>query len=162
MAEIDRFRHPYKPGYDMLALKHDILTRLINDHAGPDNGITTSALTRAYFGYVDWEGKIFMGELIQACRQILEENGLLLRSHHYHWYIVSSDQEAKGFIDERAARFVRAHQRLSRATDIAVDTYGLPAGDRLVQAIQGAGPVVEQIETARREPPQLPEGNEED
>ena len=158
MAEIDKFRNPMEPGYDLWALRHDILTRLVNDYAGPENSVTTAQLTRLYFGRVDFESKWFIGQQIQACRQILEDNGLLLRSHHFHWYVVSSDQEAKGFIDERAARFVRAHQRLVKATDIAVDSYGLPAGDRLVQAIQGATPMVEQIAASRKE---LPEGKEE-
>ena len=162
MAEIDQFRNPLGLGYDLLALRHDLLSRFINDHAGPENSVTTGELTRDYFGYVNFENKWFIGQQIQACRQVLEENGLLLRSHHFYWYVVSSDQEAKGFIDERAARFIRAHQRLVKATDIAVDTYGLPLGDRLVQAIQGATPVVEQIAEGRHEPPQLPEGSGQD
>lgn len=159
MAEINKFKNPYKPGYDIQALRHDVLTRLLNDHVGPNNSVTTAELTKAYFGYVSFENKCFIGQLIQACRQLLEENNLLLRSHHFRWYVVPTDhpEYAKGFIDERAARFIRSHQRLQKETDISVDTYKLPASDKLVKAIRGAAGAVEQIEEGRHEAPKLPE-----
>ena len=71
-------------------------------------------------------------------------------------------EEARGFISERAKRFVRAHVRLEQASDIGQKTYALPPSDALVRAIEGAQPIVEQIEEARQQIPPAEQTSQDD
>lgn len=147
---------------------HDICGRLITDHIGPDNGISTPDLCMLYFGYYDLERRFLVEQQMQTVRFMLEhrQQPMLLRSHHRLWYVVATDdtEGARGFVAERAKRFVRSGVRLNRSSNIAQQTYQLSQGDPLVKAIEGAAPAIHQIEEAIEppEPPQPPEGNEED
>lgn len=139
--------------------RHDICARLLTDHEGPVNGISTNELCMIYFGYVDLERQIQIGEQMQAVRQMLEnrQQPVILRSHRYRWYVVAPDDTAgaRGFIVDRAKRFVRSHVRLGRASSIGRQTYGLPQADPLLRAIEGTAPTIHQIEGAL----ELPEQN---
>lgn len=132
--------------------RHDIIARLIIDSENGAEGLTTRELCMIYFGYIDLEMKIWMGDQLQAVRQMVQERPIpmFLLSHWYRWYIVPAKDaaSARGFIVDRAKRFIRSHSRLRRYSDIGQKTYALPSGDPLLKAIEGVAPNVRQIESA--------------
>jgi len=137
---------------DLTAWRHDICARLMTEYVGPENGITTKELCKMYFGYVDLEKLIFVGDQMQAAREMLQERQqpMILRNRHRQWYVVAPDDTAgaRGFIVDRAKRFIRSHVRLRKVSKIGQETYQLPPGDPVVRAIERTTPGVRQIEGA--------------
>lgn len=154
-AEIKRFIDPRTGRLDFDDLRVDLRVRLLNDYKGANNGVSSRELSQIYFGYVDGETLMFISDQMQIVRLDLMHapRPVIVRSHKYRWYVAADMAEARGFIAERAKRFVRAHSRLEEAADIGQKTYALPASDPLVRAIEGAQPTVEQIEEARKQLP---------
>lgn len=151
-AEINQFVDPISGGIDVNAWQHDICGRLLTDHVGPQNAISTSELCMIYFGYVDWEKQILIRNQMQTARFMLEHRAepVFLRSHHHLWYIPAPDDTggARGFFENRAKRFVRAGRRLLRISNISQQTYQLPQTDPLVTAIEGSQPTLDRVDRA--------------
>ena len=120
---------------DQNAWRHDICARLLIDMDNGQAGFTTTELCMLYFGYADFEMKVYVGQQMQIVREMLQERQtpFILRSHHKVWYIVKPGDttRARGFIVDRAKRFVRSHMRLRRYSEIGQATYALPADDTL-------------------------------
>lgn len=154
-AEIKQFIDPRTGQLDFTEFRHYLAARCITDHCGVENSISSRELCQIYFGYVDMETLMFISDQMQIVRLDLMHapEPIIVRSHRYRWYVAATMEEARGFISERAKRFVRAHRRLEEASDIGQKTYALPASDPLVRAIEGAQPTVEKIEEARKQLP---------
>ena len=155
--EINDFVNP-DGRINLSAWRHDICARLLTDHVGPDDGISTNELCMIYFGYVDLEKQIFVGDQLQIIRHMLEERQqpVILRSHRYQWYVVAPRDTAgaRGFIVDRVKRLIRSHGRRRTASSIGQQTYALPPADPLVTAIEGTAPVIHQLEAAIEPPEQ--------
>ena len=124
-------------------------------------GFSTRELSMAYFGFADLENMLWVGDQLQAVRLMLQDRPtpLLLRNQHHRWYVVQPTDSggARGFILDRAKRFVRSHRRLERYSEIGQSTYSLPAGDPLLVAIEAAQTRVQEVAAVA-----LPEPDEED
>lgn len=158
-AEINEFMDEF--GHvDRNAWRHDICGRLLQDAADGYNGFTTQDLCMTYFGYVDLEKMLWVGDQMQAVRNMMEHRPIpaFLVNHRQRWYLVPAEDQARarGFVVDRANRFVRSSDRLGRYSRIAQQTYGLPAGDPLLIAIDGMKPALEEI----RQTLELPEPQE--
>ena len=162
MPEIYEFMNPLTGGIDMNAWRHDICARMQGDHQGPDNVTTTRDLCMLYFGYVDTEKFMFMGAQMQFIRKMLMDRQIpmILESSGGGWYVVNPSDVggARGFLTRFTTRFIRAGRRLHRYSEVAQETYQLPAGDPLVRAIEGSQSTLDQVERAK----ELPSGNEEE
>lgn len=145
---------------DINAWRHDICGRLLQDASDGYEGFSTRGLCMIYFGYLDLEKILWMGDQMAAVRQMMMYRPIpaFLVSHQRKWYLVpAEDQEkARGFVVDRAKRFYRSGDRLGRYSEIAQETYALPAGDPLLEAIDEMRPALAQI----RETLELPEGRD--
>ena len=159
MPEIYEFMDPGTGRIDMNAWRHDICGRMQSEHEGPENMVTTRDLCMVYFGYVDTEKFIFMGDQMQAARGMLmnRQIPMILRNAGGGWYVVHPEDVggARGFVERFATRFVRAGRRLRRYSEVAQQTYQLPESDPLVRAIEGSQSTLDQVERAK----ELPRGN---
>lgn len=135
---------------DLNAWRYDIIARLLADMDSQGMGFSTNEFCQIYFGSVDLEKKLWVGDQLQAVREMLQLRPipLLLRNNQRRWYIVHPNDAggARGFIQERAKRFIRAHQRLLAYSDISKGTYSLSEDDTLLRAIEGASTNVQQLE----------------
>jgi len=151
-AEINEFINPVTGQINFNDWQHAICARLMTDHVGPENGISTSELCMLYFGYADLEKKILINNQMQVVRHMLEERQqrMILRSYNYHWYVVAPEDTggARAFLENRTSRFVRAGRRLKTISDISQETYQLPPGDPLVTAIEGTQPLLDEVKRA--------------
>lgn len=157
MPEIYQFMNPLTNSIDMNAWRHDICARMQVDYQGPENRTTTRDLCRLYFGYVDTEKLMFMGDQMQVIRGMLMERQIpmILRNAGGGWYVVHPEDVggARGFVERFATRFIRAGRRLQRYSDVAQQTYQLPESDPLVRAIEGSQSTLDRVERARELPP---------
>lgn len=158
-AEINEFMDEFGQ-VDRNAWRHNICGRLLQDAADGYNGFTTQDLCMVYFGYVDLEKMWWVGDQMQAVRNMMEHRPIpaFLVNHHRRWYLVPAEDRARarGFVKDRVERFARSGERLERYSRIAQQTYGLPAGDPLLKAIDGMRPALEEI----RHTLELPEPQE--
>jgi hypothetical protein len=158
---------PYVLGpnlYDLDGLTHDVLTKMVNDHAGQENGCTHRELCQYYFSphRVDEEAKILISVILQRARGVLQQGGWFLDYREGHWFVAQTPAEAFEHIRRYTKREVKLHGRLQTKVFIAIgDTYQLPANNQLIQAIRGMTPAVEQLEQAIEEA-ELPAPSEED
>lgn len=158
MANID----PFVLGpnlYDLDGLTNDLLIKMVNDHAGEDNACSHRELCRYYFTpyRCSMEGKFLITNVLQRARGILQEGGWFLSYRKGGWFVVKTTAEAFEHLRRYTKREVRLNQRLQAKVFIAIGSkYQLPAGDTLVQAIQGMAPAIEQLEQAveEAEPPE--------
>lgn len=171
MAYIDQFIRGLDL-YDLEALRHDLLGKILTEHAGKENAIPYRELCHYYFDPrpIRIEDKLLISGMLQQARGILQENEWFLDyAPKRGWYAVKRTDEAFSHLLHRAKREVRLHHRTQVAAHIATGNhYQLPASNPLIQAIHGVTPAIEQLEEAvenpepPQEPPQLPEGNEQD
>ena len=145
---------------DTNAWRRDIIGRLLIDMDNGLDGLTTRDLCMLYFGYADFEKKVWMGDQMQLVRQMLQDRQtpLILRSYGYRWYIVKPSDwvSARGFMLDRAKRWIRGYERLETVSEIVQGTYALPGNDPLVEAIEGTEPGVRRVERALTAPPEKP------
>lgn len=75
---------------DLTLWRYDIIARLLVDMEEGGSGFSTTDLCQIYFGSVDLEKKIWMGDQMQGVREMLQlrPTPLILRNSHYRWYIV--------------------------------------------------------------------------
>lgn len=162
MPAIYEFMDPLAGSINMNDWRHDICARMQGDHQGPENVVTTRDLCMEYFGYVDTEKFMFMGAQMQIVRKMLIDRQIpmILQNAGSGWYVVHPEDvgAARGFLNRFSKRFVRAGRRLTRYSEVAQETYQLPASDPLVRAIEGSQPILDRVERAR----ELPSGNEEE
>ena len=151
MPLIDNFRD-ISGAINFAQWRFDIILRLLDDMDNTQEGLTTRGLCQLYFEADDTERMIVTGDQMQAIRRILEgrTTPLLLANRNRRWHIVHPNDPAaaRGFISERTRRMVRAHLRLGRYSEIGQETYQLPLGDNLLQAIRGADPTMRQLAAA--------------
>ena len=169
MANID----PFMLGlniYDLDGLTDDLLTKMVNDHAGEENACSHRELCNYYFApyRINMERKFLITSILQRARGKLQEGGWFLDYRKGRWFVVKTTAEAFDHLLRYTKREVRLHGRLQAKAFIAIGTsYQLEAGNRLIQAIQGMTPAIEQLEQAAEEaeppaPPQLEEGQGEE
>ena len=158
-AAINEFVNSYGRT-DVTRWRYDIIARLLVDMEEGGAGFSTNELCQIYFGFVDLEKKLWMGDQLQAVREMLQlrPTPLLLRNNQYRWYIVNPQDPgaARGFIQERTKRFIRAHHRLRTYSDIGKGTYALPEDDSLLLAIEGVTSNVQRLEDVVDQQPSLP------
>ncbi len=149
--------------YDLDGLTHDLLTKMYNDHLGEENACSHRELCRHYFApYPSSLEDIFLiSSILQRTRGVLQAGGYFLDYRKRSgWFVVKTTAEAFDHLVRYTKREVRLHRRLQAKAFIAVGSrYQLPADDRLIQAIEGMTPAIEQLEEAveSAEPPQLEE-----
>lgn len=166
MTRID----PFILGVDLIdlgALKHDLLGKILDEHAGGGNAVTHRELCHYYFDPrpIALEGEILISNMLQEARGALQEGGWFLHFQRGRgWFAVVTSDEAYRHLRGYAQRQVRLHRRLITKAEIAMgERYQLPRSDQLIRAIQGITPRIEELEKAiETPPPQLPEGSEED
>jgi hypothetical protein len=152
--EIHKFVNPVSGQIDFDAWQQDLIGRMIQYHQGPGNSTTTRAVCQFYFGFVDFEHLTLVGQQMQIVRArlIAARTPVIIRNQHRRWYAVevTDTAGARGFVAERARRFLRLYSRIQTYSGVAQTTYKLPAGDPLVTAIQGVSPAIPQIEQASK------------
>jgi len=158
VANIDRFR--LGPNlYDLDGLTHDVLGKILTDHAGEENAVSHTQLCQYYFGTtrVSLEGQLLLSNILQRARGILQAGGWFLDFRKRSgWFAVRTTIEAYDHVVRYTKREIRLHHRLETKADIIIgDHYQLSADNPLIQAIEGVGPAIEQLEEAVRNP-QLP------
>lgn len=151
MANID----PFVLGpslYDLGGLIQDLLTKMVNDHAGEKNGISNKELCHYYFDPrpIRLEEQILISSILQQARGKLQDGGWFLDYRRRSgWFIVKDTAEAFDHLMRYTKREVRLHGRLQAKTFIAIgNRYQLSAGNLLVQAIKGMTPAVKKLEKA--------------
>lgn len=159
-AAINEFVDPETGRIDINDWRHDICARMITDHVSPENeGISTNELCMIYFGYVDLDRQLLINMQMQEVRKMLQERAqpIILRSHRRRWYVVGPEDTggARGFLVDRAKRWLRGGRRLETTSGICQETYSLPQGDPLVGAIEGSKGTLDQVDQAL----QLPSGD---
>lgn len=159
MAKID----PFVRGsglYDLDELTQDLLTKMVNDHAGVKNGIRSKELCHYYFDPrpIKLEDKILISSVLQRARGKLQDGGWFLDYRRISgWFIVKDVAEAFDHLMRYTKREVRLHGRLQAKTFIAVGSrYQLSTGNPLVRAIKGMTPSVKKLEQAVKDT-ELPE-----
>lgn len=166
MANID----PFVLGpnlYDLDGLTHDLLTKMVNDHAGEENACSHRELCHYYFApyRINLERKFLITNILQRARGVLQKGDWFLDYRpRSGWFVVKTTAEAFEHLRRYTKREISLNQRLQAKVFIAIGSnYQLPANDTLIQAIQGMAPAIEQLEQAVEEaeppaPPQLEEG----
>lgn len=151
MANID----PFVLGssrYDLYGLAKDLLTKMVNDHAGEKNGISNKELCHYYFDPrpIGLEEQFFISSILQRMRGILQDRGWFLDYRKRSgWFIVKDTAEAFDHLMRYTKREVRLHGRIQAKTLIAIgNRYQLSAGNPLIQAIKGMTPAVKKLEQA--------------
>ena len=167
MANID----PFVLGpnlYDLDGLAHDLLGKILAEHASEENAVRNREICHYYFDpyHIGLEEEFLISSILQRVRGILQAGDWFLDYRRRSgWFAVRTTAEAFEHLRRYAEREVRLHRRLQAKTFIAIgNRYQLPAGSPLIQAIQGMTPAIEQLEEAVEEaeqpaPPQLEEGD---
>lgn len=164
MANID----PFVLGpnlYDLDGLTRDVLTKMVNDHAGEDNACSHRELCHYYFDPYrsTLERRFLITNILQRARGILQEGGWFLDYRKGRWFVVQTGAEAFEHLRRYTKREIKLNQRLQAKAFIAIGSnYQLEAGSQLIQAIQGMAPAIEQLEEAvdEAEPPAPPQPDE--
>ncbi len=111
-------------GYeDTEGFREDLRAKLITEHKGEANGVSTSDLAKYYYGENNLEACLTMENELQLARYILLSRGIILRNSHYRWHIVDSAIEALSFLTNRTLRIVKADLRTRVASAIALEQY---------------------------------------
>lgn len=137
-------------GIDLERWRADIILRLRDDMDNDREGLTTRGLCQIYFENDDLETVIFVGQQMQAVRQMLqnEQTPMLLLNSHFRWYVVppGDTAQARQFLVNRTRRMLNAYERLGTYAEIGRTTYELSETDRLLIAIEGSEPTMGQLE----------------
>lgn len=167
MARIDEFyQGPNR--YDVEALKHDLLGKILEEHVEWENGITHRELCHYYLDPypIHIEDRLLISNILQGARYMMQDAGWFLDVRGGRWFAVKTTEAAYHHILRYARREINLHRRLQTKTHIGVgDRYQIPANNPLIQAIEGTTPAIEQLEEAVDNPeppgpPQLEEGHE--
>jgi len=170
MANIDQFVLGLDL-YDLDRLRHDLLGKILAEHAGEDLAVTHPELCHYYFDPypIRWEDEALISNMLQGARGIMQDSGWFLDyKKGKGWFAVVTGAEAFDHVLRYAKREVRLHQRIQTKAHIATgNRYQLPASNPLIQAIHGITPAIEQLEEAVNNPepptpPQLEEGHEDE
>lgn len=169
MARIDEF--VLGPNlYDLDGLTHNLLGVMLDKYKGEENPVHYLELCHYYFDPypIGYEDEALISNILQGARRIMQDAGWFLDyKRGKGWFAVVTGKEAFDHVLRYTRREVNLHHRLQKKAHIAVgDRYQLPAGNPLIQAIQGMTPAIEQLEEAVNNPespapPQLEEGHDE-
>lgn len=129
------FTNPDTSQVDWQAFREDLRGRLLTDHVGFANGISTTALANHYCRRTDIEACIVMERELQSARAVLMDSGIILRNAHRRWHIVDNAAEALGFIVNRTRRVVRAYGRTTAVSVIAAQQYPELAMNPVLEAL---------------------------
>ena len=147
MPAIDEFRD-LTGAIDREAWGHDIIARLIT-YMEDGESVSTRELCGIYFERDDIETVILMGHQLQIVRGMLEnaQTPLFLLNSHSRWFLVPPGDHIRAmeFIVNRSRRMLRAYERLQGNVQIGRATYQIPDSNRLIQAIEGQEPAMEQL-----------------
>jgi len=136
-------------GYiDYHAFRQDLRGKLIKEHCGAINGISTESLAECYYHRRDLEPCLKMEQELQFARAVLRERGIILKNTYCRWHIVDNAPEAYGYLKNRAMRMVRAHGRVVTESEIALKYFPELEGYSLPKAIAGLGKPVKQLKEA--------------
>lgn len=142
------FTDPNTGAVDWSAFDEDIRGKLITDHLGFINGISTAALARYYFRRTDVEACLVMEAHLQSCRAALMDRGIILRNAYRRWHIVDNAAEALGFIVNRTRRVVRAYGRTTAVSEIATLQYPELAMNPVLKALGSAERSIKRLKKA--------------
>lgn len=129
------FTDPDTGSVDWASFNEDLHGKLLTDHIGFTNGISTVALARYYFRRTDVEACLVMEAHLQSSRAALMDRGIILRSAYRRWHIVDNAAEALGFIVNRTRRVVRAYGRTTAVSALASQQYPELAMNPVLQAL---------------------------
>ena len=138
-------------------LEEDLRGRLLTDHVGFGNGITTEELAAVYFKRTDFEACSAMGQAIQRARKRLMEAGIFVKNTNYRWHIADGALEKIDYIKNRTRGLVAAFRRTSAQLGIAANQHPEIAQHALVDAYKKAEGGLLALEKAERRP--LPGGS---
>lgn len=161
MARIDQF--VLGPDlYDLEELKHDILQKILSEHAGEDSAITQLELAHYYFDPypIHDEDRALISNILQAARGVMQEHDWFLDwKPRKGWFAVVTEREAVDHVLRYTKREIRLHGRLQKKASIATGNRYLVAADHpLIQGIHGVTPAIQQLEQTVN---QLEEGDDE-
>jgi len=142
--------------------REDLRGKLLTDHIGRFNGISTDDLAEYYFGQRGLEASIKMESELQQARQILLSRGIILKNSKYRWHIVGETIEAYDFIRNRSLRIVRAHQRTKVVATISQSQFPELAETATVKALGSMQKTVDKLREGitKDDTKQLPERTE--
>jgi hypothetical protein len=153
MAVPVEFRDSVSGIIDWNAFWEDLIGRLLGEHVGAYNGISTEELAHAYFKRTDHEACYMMGNIMQRVRYtLLKSAGVILKSTGERWHIVANGDEAMGYIKQRVMRELRAYRRTVAQYELAASNYPELAKHPLKDALTGAAKTFEKIDKARKTP----------
>ena len=168
--KIDEFRNSVQPGYDVEALKADLIEKLLNDHGGRDNHFNIWELVEYYFGdhNRDYERLFLMQSLLASCMQILENNYHTFltaeREGRYHMrYLVKTPLEAERHVDKFLRGAIHKVVKQAHVAELAQTNFGLLPDSPLMRAsralsapIAGVKELEEGVRKKLKESKQLP------
>lgn len=159
-GKIDEFRNSFQPGYDIEALKADLIQKLLNDHGGRDNHFNIWELVKYYFGdhYRDYECLFFMQDLLAKCMPILENKYHTFltaeREGRYHIrYLVKTPFEAERHVDKYLRGAISKVVKQAHVAELAQTNFGLLPDSPLMRASRAlSAPIagVKQLEEEAR------------
>lgn len=155
MANIDEFF--LGPNlYDLDRLTHNLLGKILDEHAGEENPVRQSELCHYYFDPypISIEDSFLISNILQRARGILQSSEWFLDYRKRSgWFAVKTGAEAYDHLRRYTKREINIHGKLVEKAHIATgNRYQLPAGNPLIQAIQGMTPAIEQLEEAVNNP----------
>lgn len=139
--KIDEFRNSSQPGYDIEALKADLIEKLLNDHGGRDNHFNIWELVEYYFSdsHRDYERLFLMQSILASCMPILENKYHTFltaeRQGRYHIrYLVKTPLEAEGHVDKFLRGAIHKVVKQAHIAELAQTNFGLLPDSPLMRA----------------------------
>ena len=139
--KIDEFRNSVQPGYDIEALKADLIEKLLNDHGGRDNHFNIWELVEYYFGdhNRDYERLFLMQSLLASCMPILENKYHTFlaaeREGRYHMrYLVKTPFEAERHLDKFLRGAISKVVKQAHVAELAQTNFDLLPDSPLMRA----------------------------
>ncbi|MDI6815551.1 MAG: hypothetical protein QMC90_05710, partial [Dehalococcoidales bacterium] len=149
--------------YNLEELKHDVLQKILSEHAGENSAITQLELCHYYFDPypIRYEDRALISNILQEARGIMQDHGWFLDwKPGKGWFAVITNEEAVDHLLRYTKREIRLHGRLQKKAHIATGNRYLVSSDHpLIEGIHGVTPAIQQLEEAVK---QLEEGHEDE
>lgn len=133
---------------DWKGFREELRGKLLTDHVGWANGVSTKDLATYFYHRTDLEACLSMENEMQFARYILLGRGTILRNAYKRWHIVDNAEEAYRFLHDRSMRLLRAHARTVTASLIATKQFPELAESSLPKALASMSASFKRLEKA--------------
>lgn len=145
------FTNPVTGAIDWASFATDLMGRLLQDHVGFVDGVTTEELAQVYFRRTDFEACTIMGQALQRARRQLITRGIFLKNTSQHWHIAADAGEKMDYLKGRTRGLLAAFRRTETQLAIAANQHPEIAEHPMVEAFEAAGERFAALERAERQ-----------